>query len=311
MARSESGQTAVVQSKASPKESGLPLIVAHSKRLPALTDPLPCNTAGCDFCGVVQEAGPQSLYPVGARVAGADFPYRPNTPTMALLQSCRHRRYRLGHRRSGHLGPGRLESPGIAVKPAEKRLPVLVYGGATATGIMAIQMLKLSGYAPIAVCSENSAPLVMGFGCVGTASYTSPTYTQEIKQLAGGLHIKYALDCITDAESAAICFASLSRTGGRYACLEAIPDAWITRRAVAVKVVMGFEGQNYDVDLGHPVYSRKANPALHAVAARLARELQPFLDDERITTQPIREIEGRFEGVITALEMFAEWEGQR
>ncbi|RYP01996.1 hypothetical protein DL764_006001 [Monosporascus ibericus] len=347
MARSESGQTAVVQSKAAPRGSGLPLIVAHSRPLPPLPTPyhvrvrvlavglnptdhkmithfyMEGNTAGCDFCGVVQEAGPQSLYPIGARVAGADFPYRPNNPYNGAFAE-----YAVGDSRHlleipdgmtslraaaiGAIGwgtaaltisdPAALNLPGLPSKPAEKRLPVLVYGGATATGIMAIQMLKLSGYAPIAVCSEKSSPLVMSFGCVGTASYTSPTCTQEIKQLAGGVPIKHALDCITDAESAAICFASLSRTGGRYACLEAIPDAWITRRAVAVKVVMGFEGQNYDVDLGHPVYSRKANPALHAVAAVWARELQPFLDGERITTQPIREIEGRFEGVITALE---------
>ena len=66
---------------------------------------------------------------------------------------------------------------------------------------------------------------------------------------------------------------------------------------------MGFEGQNFDVDLGHSVYSRKANPALHAVAAEWASELQPLLDAGKIQTQPLQEIEGRFEGVIKALEM--------
>ncbi|RYO79491.1 hypothetical protein DL766_007786 [Monosporascus sp. MC13-8B] len=95
----------------------------------------------------------------------------------------------------------------------------------------------------------------MSFGCVGTASYTSPTCTQEINQLAGGVSIRYALECNTDAESSAILFALLSRPGGRSACLEAIPTPGLP--PVLVKVVMGFEGQNYDVDLGHPVYSRK------------------------------------------------------
>jgi NADPH:quinone reductase-like Zn-dependent oxidoreductase len=143
----------------------------------------------------------------------------------------------------------------------------------------------------------------MGFGSIGTASYTSPTCAEDIKKVANGAPIKYALDCITDAESAATCFAALARLGSRYACLEAIPDAWIARRSVARKVVMGFEGQNYDVDLGHPVYSRKANPTLHAVAASWASELQPVLDEGRIKTQPIREIPGSFEGIINALEM--------
>jgi NADPH:quinone reductase-like Zn-dependent oxidoreductase len=148
----------------------------------------------------------------------------------------------------------------------------------------------------------------MSYGCIGTAPYTSPTCAQDIKKLAGGRAITYVLDCITDAESAATCFAAIGRTGGRYACLEAIPDAWITRRAVKVSVVMGFEGQNYDVDLGPSVYSRKANPGLHAVAAKWAQELQPFLDNGSFKTQPIKEIPGGFEGVIAAMESLVKGE---
>lgn len=160
-----------------------------------------------------------------------------------------------------------------------------------------------SGYAPIAVCSSQSSSLCLSLGAIGTASYTSPTCAQDIKALANGRKIKHALDCITDPESAAVCLASLARIGARYACLEAVPDAWLTRRSVAVKVVMGFEGQNFDVDLGHPVYSRKANPTLHAVAAKWAAELQPLLNAGHIRTQPLQEIESRFEGVIRGLEI--------
>ena len=145
--------------------------------------------------------------------------------------------------------------------------------------------------------------MCIGLGAVGTASYTSTTCVEDIKLLAKGVKIKHALDCITDAESMSICLGALSRIGGRYACLEAFPDNWLTRHSITVKVVMGFEGQNLDVDLGHPVYSRKANPALHAVAAEWARELQPLLDGGQIKTQPLQEVEGGLEGVIEALEM--------
>lgn len=169
--------------------------------------------------------------------------------------------------------------------------------------IYADLFLNRSGYAPIAVCSPQSASLCISLGAIGTASYTSPTCSQDIKVLANGQNIKHALDCITDPESTAVCLASLARIGARYACLEDVPDVWLTRRSVAVKVVMGFEGQNFDVDLGHPVYSRKANPILHAVAAKWAAELQPLLDAGHIKTQPLQEVEGRFEGVIKALEM--------
>ena len=124
---------------------------------------------------------------------------------------------------------------------------------------MLISLVR-SGYSPIAVCSSTSAPLVMMYGAVGTASYTSTNCVKTNKSLTDGAPIKHALDCITDAESAAICFGALSRAGGRYACLEDCPESWRTRRAVKVKVVMCFEMQGNDVDLGHPVYARKARP---------------------------------------------------
>lgn len=143
----------------------------------------------------------------------------------------------------------------------------------------------------------------MSYGAVGTASYTSTTCVETIKSLASGIPIKHALDCITDAESAAICFSALSRGGGRYACLEDCAESWQTRRAVKVKAVMGFEMLGNDVDLGHPTYARKANPELFAIGASWAQEMQLLLDKGVMTTQPIREVEGQFEGVIKALEM--------
>ena len=163
--------------------------------------------------------------------------------------------------------------------------------------------LVRSGYTPIAVCSSASAALVKKYGAVGTASYMSTTCVETIKSLAGGVPIKHAFDCITDADSVAICFGTLSRAGGRYACLEDCPESWRTRRAVKVKVVMGFEMQGNNVDLGHPVYTRKANPEMHAKGMLWAKEMQSLLDKGLIMTQPIREVEGQFEGIIKALEM--------
>ena len=161
---------------------------------------------------------------------------------------------------------------------------------------------RRSGYAPIAVCSSQSSTLIMKHGAIGTASYTSANCIQKIQAIANGAPIKHAIDCITDAESTAICFSALSRVGGRYACLEDCPESWRTRRAVKVKVVMGFEGEGYDVDLGHPVYARKANSELHAIASFWAKEMQSLLDEDLITTQRIREVDGQFDGIIKALE---------
>ena len=153
----------------------------------------------------------------------------------------------------------------------------------------------------------------MKHGAVGTASYTSAKCAEEIKAIASGSPIKYALDCITDAESVAICFGALGRGGGRYACLEDCPESWRSRKAVKVKVVMGFEMQGIDFDLGHPVYARKANAELFAIGEMWTKEMQALMDQGQITTQPFKEVHGGFEGVINALEMLqsGEVKGQK
>jgi NADPH:quinone reductase-like Zn-dependent oxidoreductase len=284
------------------------------------------NTVGCDFCGIVETAGSSSSIPPGTRVSGADFPYRRNNPyngafaQYAVLDS-RHalkvpdnwsdlQAAALGTAGWGTsclalADPEALNLQARPSSPAEKAIPVLVYGGATATGIIAIQMLRMSGYRPIAVCSDASAAAVRKYGAVGTASYMSPTCLETIKSLAGGVPIKHAFDCITNRESVALCYGALARIGGRYACLEDCPELWRTRRAVKAKVVMGYEGQNVDVDLAHPVYTRKANPELHAVTEEWAKEMQALLDQGKISTQEIQEVAGGFDGVIEAMEMLA------
>ena len=181
-------QTAIIQSKISPTKSGLPLKITHSKPVPELPSPyhvlirvlavglnptdwkmitnfyIGGNTIGCDFCGIVESAGSSSTVPVGARVIGAEFPYRPNNPLNGAFSQ-----YALSDSRQtlrvpqewsetqaaalGGIGwgtaclaisdPEALNLKGRPSAPVEKSIPVLVYGGATATGIVAIQMLKL------------------------------------------------------------------------------------------------------------------------------------------------------------------------
>ncbi|KAL2173168.1 chaperonin 10-like protein [Thermothelomyces heterothallicus CBS 202.75] len=348
-------QTAVVQSKQPSPSTRVPLAVSRSQPVPELPTPyhvlvrvravglnptdfkmithffMEGNTIGCDFCGVVEFAGPSALYGPGTRICGADFPYRPNNPYNGAFSEYAVCDSRLAlavpedwsDTRAAALGAigwgtaclaispaDALGLPGRPSKPAEKPLPVLVYGGATATGIITIQMLKQSGYAPIAVCSPKSAPQVISYGAVGTAAYTSKSCLEDIKKLAGGVPIKHALDCITDPESVATCFGALSRVGGRYACLEDCPQGWRTRPSVKVKVVMGFEAQGVDVDLGHPVYTRKANMDLHALASEWRAEMQSLLDQGLITTQPVRECGEGFEAVIKAVEILQRGESK-
>jgi len=97
----------------------------------------------------------------------------------------------------------------------------------------------------------------------------------------------------------------MARTGGRYACLERMPAAWRTRKAVRVKEVAAYEGlgtrvwlgpaatdaQDGDVDQSaEATYSREANPVLFDITQRWTREVQALLDKDLLKPHPVREV---------------------
>ncbi|PNY23298.1 Zinc-binding dehydrogenase family [Tolypocladium capitatum] len=109
-----------------------------------------------------------------------------------------------------------LDGPSSASAP---RKPfVLVYGGSTATGTMAIQLLKLH------------------YGAEKVFDHRSPTCVADIKDYTRGT-LRYVLDIITDARSVAVCEAVIGRGGGRYVGLEALPEDVLAGKGVRSRSV--------------------------------------------------------------------------
>lgn len=144
--------------------------------------PLPSHGAGCDFCGMVvrgdaadgstgDQAGDGiegSAYPPGTRVCGTMFPYSPVAKEnlhdskgafaefvvvdARLLIKVPHGLTDLQGAALGGVGwstvalsisaNDALGLHGLPSAPDEKNIPVLVYGGGTATGTMAAQLLR-------------------------------------------------------------------------------------------------------------------------------------------------------------------------
>lgn len=135
--------------------------------------PMPGSTAGCDFCGIVVSATASESStqrrspppPPGTRVCGAVYAYNPEdaltgafaeyvvADARLLLRVPDHwtdlRAAALGGIGWGTAGLALWGSDamGLEGRPARPVAaggpPVLVYGGATATGTMACQLLKL------------------------------------------------------------------------------------------------------------------------------------------------------------------------
>lgn len=184
--------------------------------------------------------------------------------------------------------------------PAEKRFPVLVYGGSTATGTLATQLLQLSGIDPIVTCSPRNFDLVRQRGAVAQVDYILPDVVEEIQRLTGS-KLKHAFDCVAGPESVAHCYAALGRTGGRYASVEMIPDELRTRRAVRAKVVLAYEGFGEDVPLPKG-YGSQADPEKFALAVKFFAMFQDLLDEGTLKTHPIESVGVGLLSVLSGLQ---------
>ncbi|KAI0013522.1 GroES-like protein [Xylariaceae sp. FL0662B] len=196
------------------------------------------------------------------------------------------------------------ESLGIPASPDEPALQpfdVLVYGGSTCVGTMAMQMLKLSGARVITTCSPKNFAMVKRYGADDVFDYTSSDTPESIRKLTGN-RLRYALDCITDHDSVACCYAALGRSGGRYVCLELCPEELKTRKAVKCEFIMVLEifGERVQLDKG---YGRDPNPGRYKTAVRWFEIFQRLLGEGKIIPHPTQVLNEGLQGVIDGLNL--------
>lgn len=187
-------------------------------------------------------------------------------------------------------------------QPAPSPFPVLVYGGSTATGTLAVQLLRLSGLEPVVTCSPRNFDLVRGFGAGQCFDYTGLGVAEEIKKATGG-RLRHAYDCITDADSVGVCYGAMSRAGGRYACLEKCPEELRTRRAVKHGFILGYDVFGEEVPLGGG-YGRPGDKGKYARAVKWFGVFQRLLDEGRLKTHPVQVLDGEgLEVVLKGLDL--------
>lgn len=104
----------------------------------------------------------------------------------------------------------------------EQSVPILIYGGSTATGTLAIQFAKLSGYHVLTTCSPRNFDLVKKLGADAVFDYKDPQAPEEIRKSTDN-KLTLVLDNISNEASAAFCDNSLSTSGGDYVFLAEKP----------------------------------------------------------------------------------------
>lgn len=178
---------------------------------------------------------------------------------------------------------------------------VLVSGGATATGTIAIQFLRASGLLPIATCSPSSREMVLSLGAVETFDYHSPTCGMEIRNFTGN-SLAHVVDCVTQAESMKLCYEAVGPAGGRYIALDPFPTRiQYTRREIEADWPVGYTLFGNPVKLSG-AYGRRATPEDREFGKGMFVLAEEMLREGMLKPHPIEVREGGLEGVVKGIE---------
>ncbi|KAJ5960842.1 oxidoreductase [Penicillium vulpinum] len=120
---------------------------------------------------------------------------------------------------------------------------ILIYGGATATGSLAIKFAKLSGMHVITTCSEINRTFMYEWGADVVFDYHD-THIGDIIRQETDDSLEIVFDTISTTESASICAAAISSAGGVY---NALHDIRCPRPDVDTHVSMAYDiiGEDY------------------------------------------------------------------
>ncbi|KAH8812586.1 chaperonin 10-like protein [Xylogone sp. PMI_703] len=209
----------------------------HIDRLPS-----PGARVGCDYAGTVLEVGSKVTkdFKKGDRVAGVTHGSNAVGHEDGCFQEIIRARGDLQIKIPDNLSFEEASTLGVGIttvgqslyQSLELPLPgsgttkddyLLIYGGSTATGALAIQFAKLSGLHVIVTCSAHNFDYVKSVGADAAFDYKSPTCSKDIKDYTKD-SLKYALDCISEGDSTQITVEAMSSSGGVYTNLLSVAD---------------------------------------------------------------------------------------
>lgn len=91
--------------------------------------------------------------------------------------------------------------------------PLLIYGGSTATGSLAIQYAVHSGCQVVTTCSPRNFPFVKSLGAAEAFDYNDPDCAKKIREYTQD-KLTHVFDCISEGESPKISSEAISSKGG-------------------------------------------------------------------------------------------------
>lgn len=186
--------------------------------------------------------------------------------------------------------------------PQRTRIPILVYGASSATGTILTQLLHLSGYAPIAVCSPRHFVLLKSRGATSCFDYHSLNCAMQIKQHTNS-RLAYVVDCITTASSMKLCYEAMGSAGGRYVSLDPFSiRIEKTRKEIKASFCYALTIFGLPVELAGD-FARDAKPEDHKLALNWMKLAEALLGKGKIQAHPAVVKPGGLAGVIAGIDL--------
>lgn len=190
-------------------------------------------------------------------------------------------------------GEGRAESEGDEGKEKEA---VLIYGASTATGALAVQFAKLSGYRVIATCSSRHFEKTRALGADEVFDSRDESAAEKIREITGD-KLRLCMDCVSLETTAAYCEKALSSQGGEYSALLPVK---VDRANVNSRFTMAYTAIGKGLRYGNMVLEPSAEDL--AFSRRLWALAEGLLREGKVVPHTVRVGKGGLRGVLEGLE---------
>lgn len=185
----------------------------------------------------------------------------------------------------------------LPTAPVKEAVPILIYGGSTATGTLAVQFAKLSGYRVFTTCSPRNFDLVRSLGADAVYDYKDPNAAAAIRRATDN-NLKLVMDCISLESSAAFCEGALSTEGGEYSSLL---NVQVARENVNSRVTLAYTVFGEAFSFGELSLPAKLEDREHA--EKFVEMAQSLLEQGKIKVHPPKVGKGGLKGVMEGLRL--------
>ena len=188
----------------------------------------------------------------------------------------------------------------LPTEPIKDNTPILIYGGSTATGTLAIQFAKLSGYKVLTTCSPRNFDLVRSLGADEVYDYKDANAAAEIRKATDN-KLKLAFDCISIEASAAFCDNALSTEGGEYSALLSVK---IERENVNDRSTLAYTTVGEAFSFGDTPIPAKPEDRAHA--EKFIPIAEGLLNQGKLKVHPPKVGPNGLQGVMEGLKLLKE-----